>query len=47
VLDDSELRHRLIAAAAERARDFDLSQIVRRYEALFLEVAAELRGVSA
>lgn len=43
VLGDPELAARLTAAGKRRARDFDVPVIVRRYEALFDEVAAELR----
>jgi glycosyltransferase involved in cell wall biosynthesis len=42
LLDDPALRARFVASAAERAREFDVPLIVRRYEALFLEAAREL-----
>jgi glycosyltransferase involved in cell wall biosynthesis len=42
VLGDSALAARLTAAGRERARDFDVPVIVKRYEALFEELAREL-----
>jgi glycosyltransferase involved in cell wall biosynthesis len=42
VLGDPALAARLTAAGRERARDFDVPVIVRRYEALFEELAREL-----
>ena len=42
ILADPQLRERFIAAGAERARDFDVNQIVKSYERLFAEVATEI-----
>jgi glycosyltransferase involved in cell wall biosynthesis len=42
VLHDAPLRERLVAAARERAREFDVPNIVAQYQALFLEAAADL-----
>ncbi|HKP56735.1 MAG TPA: glycosyltransferase [Polyangiales bacterium] len=42
VLGDPILAARLAAAGKTRAREFDVPRMVRRYEALFLELAAEL-----
>jgi glycosyltransferase involved in cell wall biosynthesis len=42
LLDDAALRERLVAAARERAREFDVPSIVGQYQALFLEAAAGL-----
>jgi glycosyltransferase involved in cell wall biosynthesis len=39
---DVPLRERLVAAARERAREFDVPSIVGQYQALFLEAAADL-----
>jgi glycosyltransferase involved in cell wall biosynthesis len=39
LLEDSGLAQRLAAAARLRARDFDVSQMVRSYEQLFREIA--------
>ncbi len=47
LLGDAALRERLIRAGAERAREFDVPVVVRRYEALFSEVAAELSASGA
>lgn len=43
VLGDPALAARLTAAGKERARDFDVPVIMRRYEALFEELAGELK----
>jgi glycosyltransferase involved in cell wall biosynthesis len=45
VLLEPGLASQLTAAGRERAREFDLPVIVRRYEALFLELARELGRV--
>jgi glycosyltransferase involved in cell wall biosynthesis len=42
MLGDAPLRERLVAAARERAREFDVPSIVGQYQALFLEAAADL-----
>jgi glycosyltransferase involved in cell wall biosynthesis len=42
VLGNPTLSERLIAAGKKRARDFDVPVIVRRYEALFEELAGDL-----
>jgi glycosyltransferase involved in cell wall biosynthesis len=42
VLGTPTLSARLIAAGKQRARDFDVPVIVKRYETLFEELAGEL-----
>lgn len=42
VLDDAALRARFVESARVRAREFDVSRIVERYQELFLEAASEL-----